>query len=203
MSARSTQWASTCYPATATPTTVARWQRASSAASCPTTTSGRRWKMEAKNLKIQEFLKWDDVLIFFPPGLRSWSVAFRPPWWSKMICASRSFSNVALWTWWVRWRKRVWTGISCELWYFILFLPTYQLVYYSLLPFFSQLHRSEEDAGGSPGEGCSSYTQFSGGRLFLLDFRLHDIIGRRGKAFERRTTEEDVASGWVSPHHVQ
>lgn len=83
---------------------------------------------------------------------------------------------------------------------------SFQLTSWFTILFFlfsSQLHRSEEDAGGSPGEGGSACTQFSGGRLFLLDFRLHDIIGRRGKAFEGRTTEEDVASGRVSPHHVQ
>lgn len=90
------------------------------------------------NLRSQAFEhlwtgKMVDALINLS-GLRLWSDACSPPWWLKTTCASRSFSNVAWWTWWVRWRMKGWTGISCEL-----ALPLQSLNFsFTLLSFDSQ-----------------------------------------------------------------
>lgn len=149
-------WASTCSPATVTPIMVARWLKESSDASFRTTTFGKRWTSAARYLNIQESEQMGNRSINVY-GLRLWSEASIPPWWSKTTCASRSFSSVAWRTWWVRWRRKGWTGIWCEL---VLPLQWFPLVLSSCFIFirtppvsFLQLYWSQENASGSPGEG--------------------------------------------------
>lgn len=91
-------------------------------------------------------------------GPRLWNEACTPPWWLKTTCALRSFSNAAWWTWWVKWRMRGWTGISCEQALLLqsLSLPLVLNCFLILLSgSFFQLYWSEENASGSPRESSA------------------------------------------------
>ncbi len=158
MSVKFKLWVSTCSLDTVTPIMVAHWQRESWDASSPTITSGKRWTPGAKHLRklVNQTGGW--LINKSVSGLRLRSDACTPPWWLKTTCASRSSSNVAWWTWWVSWRRKDWTGISCELHNLSFYLDSPQAFncFSPLLSFsFFQLYWSEEDASGSPRESSA------------------------------------------------
>lgn len=67
----------------------------------------------------------------------------------------------------------------------------------------AQIHRTEADAGGPPGEVRPERPQPGGGRLLLLDAWLHVVSAGSPEAPHGRAPEQDAPRRRIPPSHVR